>query len=100
MINMFCAKVSICPKCIALPCYLTSLLNTSFDQFFFPHERMNEFTKCRDSWQGLYPWLPYLEDAKMRNEKMKSFIKDCLIKTRLANGKPTTTITDHDYRSN
>ena len=67
---------------------------------FFPQELMNELTKCRDSWQGLYPWLPYLEDAKMRNEKMKSFIKDCLIKTRLANGKPTTTITDHDYRSN
>ena len=46
--------------------------------FIFPQKLVTELTKCRDSWRRCYPWLPYLEDSIMRNEKMQSFIRDCL----------------------
>ena len=59
---------------------------------------MTELTKCRDSWQGRYPWLPYLEDSKMRNEKMKSFIKDCLrLAWRMVNLLPPLKIVTIDH---
>lgn len=66
--------------------------------FIFPQKLVTELTKCRDSWQGRYPWLPYLEDSKMRNEKMKSFIKDCLrLAWRMVNLLPPLKIVTIDH---
>ena len=65
--------------------------------FIFPQKLVTELTKCRDSWQRRYPWLPYLEDSIMSNEKMKGFIKDCLrVAWRMANLLPPLKIVTVD----
>ena len=58
---------------------------------------MTELTSFRDYWQDQYPWLPYLEDNKMKSDRMKSFIKECLrIAWRMVNLLPPLKIVTID----